>query len=86
MCLAVPGKIEKILAPTELQQMAEVNFNGLIKNVCIDFVPDVKIGEYVMVHVGFALNKVNEDEALEQLEAIAEVERIIIEKRNEISE
>jgi hydrogenase expression/formation protein HypC len=60
--------------------LAEVNFDGVIKKVCIDFIPDIKVGEYVMVHVGYALNKVNENEARNQLKAISEAEEIIRKK------
>jgi len=80
MCLAIPGKVEKIIEEKSSPRMAEVNFDGVIRQVCIDFIPDIKVGEYVMVHVGYALNKVNEKEAKEQLKAISEVEEIIRKK------
>lgn len=80
MCLAIPGKIQKIDDADISPRMAEVNFDGVIKKVCVDFIPDVKVGEYVMVHVGYALNKVNENEARNQLKAISEAEEIIRKK------
>lgn len=80
MCLAVPGKVQQINDINNSPRMAEINFDGVIKEVCIDFIPDIKIGEYVMVHVGYALNRVNEKEALEQLKAISEAEQIIRQK------
>lgn len=80
MCLAIPGKVQKLDELDASPRMAEVNFDGVIKKVCIDFISDIKVGEYVMVHVGYAINKVNEKEAIEQLKAISEAEEIIRKK------
>jgi hydrogenase expression/formation protein HypC len=80
MCLAIPGKVQKIIEEKSSPKMAEVNFDGVIKHVCVDFIPDIKIGEYVMVHVGFALNRVDEKEALNQLKAFSTAEDIIRKK------
>ncbi len=66
MCLAIPGKvvnIEKDVQPA----MGNVNFAGINRRVCLEWLPDVKVGEYVLVHVGFALTKVDEKEAEETL-------------------
>ena len=67
MCLAIPGKILKIERGNE-PLMGTVSFGGVEKNVCLEWVPEVNIGDYVMVHVGFALSTVDEKEALETLE------------------
>ncbi|MBT4089740.1 MAG: HypC/HybG/HupF family hydrogenase formation chaperone [Deltaproteobacteria bacterium] len=72
MCLAIPGRIEEI-GQQELLTMARVSFNGMIKEVCIEWVPDVKVGEYVIVHAGFAISILDEKEALENLKMINEV-------------
>lgn len=80
MCLAIPGKVQKLIEEKSSPRMAEVNFDGVVKQVCVDFIPDIKIGEYVMVHVGFALNRVDEKEALNQLKAISTAEDIIRKK------
>ncbi len=80
MCLAIPGKVQKIIEDKSSPKMAEVNFDGVIRQVCVDFIPDIKVGEYVMVHVGFALNRVDEKEALNQLKAISTAEDIIRKK------
>ncbi len=66
MCLAVPGKVLDIdtsVKPT----MGTVSFGGIRKSICLDWVPDIKEGEYVIVHVGFAISKMNEKEARETL-------------------
>jgi hydrogenase expression/formation protein HypC len=62
VCLAIPGKvldIDTTVRPT----MGTVSFGGIRKAVCLDWVPDLKVGEYVIVHVGFAISKMNEEEA-----------------------
>ncbi len=73
MCLAVPGRIEEIFHTKENLRMAKVNFAGVEKNVCIEWLPDASVGEYVMVHVGFALNKVDEKDALETIRILREM-------------
>lgn len=75
MCLAVPGKVLEIDRTSE-PVMGRVSFAGVEKRVCLEWVPDVTIGEYVIVHVGFAISKVDEEEArktLAFLEQVADV-------------
>jgi hydrogenase expression/formation protein HypC len=73
MCLAVPGKIISIDESNPELKMAKVNFGGISKDVCIQWLDDVNIGEYVLVHVGFALNKVDEKDAEETLRILREM-------------
>ena len=73
MCLAVPGKIISIDESNPELKMAKVNFGGVSKDVCIQWLDDVNIGEYVLVHVGFALNKVDEKDAEETLRILREM-------------
>lgn len=72
MCLAVPGKV---LAITEKDgtPMADVDFGGITKEVCLAYVPDLQVGEYTIVHVGFALQRLDEQSALETLELFAQM-------------
>ena len=63
MCLAVPGQILSITGDDPLLRMGKVSFGGIVKNVNLAYVPEAKTGDYVLVHVGFALNVVDEDEA-----------------------
>lgn len=72
MCLAVPGLIEEINSQGPMA-MATVNFSGIQKEVCIEWVQDVAVGDYVVVHAGFAINKLDKEEALENLRLIKEV-------------
>ncbi len=75
MCLAVPGKILSVAGGDDpLTRTAKVNFGGVIKDVNLAYVPDAGVGDYVIVHVGFALNKLDEEEALKTLEAIKALE------------
>jgi hydrogenase expression/formation protein HypC len=63
MCLAIPGKVEEILTEGDLR-IGRVNFGGIVKRVCLDYVPEVQVGDSPIVHVGFALSKIDEDMAL----------------------
>jgi len=76
MCLAIPGKILSIEA-NERSRLARVQFGGIVREVSLDFVPEAEVGEYVMVHVGFAISRVDADEAersYELLQAIGALE------------
>lgn len=81
MCLAIPGKIEMITSESAdpLSRKGKVNFGGILKEISLAYVPEAKVGEYVIVHVGFALGIVQEDEAkkvFEYLKAMGELEDI----------
>ena len=73
MCLAVPGKIVSISGDDPLTRAGKVNFGGIIKDVNFAYVPDAKVGDYVVVHVGFALNTVDEAEANQVFEYLREM-------------
>ena len=62
MCLGIPGKVIRTYLEHDVL-MGKVDFGGVSKQVCLDHVPDVRVGQYVLVHVGFALSKIDEDEA-----------------------
>jgi len=72
MCLAVPGRILNT-AEVDGTVMAEVDFGGVRKNVCLQYVPDAQVGEYVVVHVGFAIQRLDEQSAQDTL---AEFEKL----------
>jgi hydrogenase expression/formation protein HypC len=81
MCLAVPGKVEFIIESASELRMAKVNFGGIRKDICIEWLPEVKIGDYILVHVGVALTKLDEEEAALTLQAFKEWDEA---ERNEI--
>lgn len=72
MCLAVPGQVEEIFDDCGTA-MGRVNFGGVVKNVCLTFVPNIEIGDYAIVHVGFAISQIDEKSAKESLQAFAEL-------------
>jgi hydrogenase expression/formation protein HypC len=80
MCLAVPGRLIEISPDPNGVRMGKANFGGIVKQVCLEYTPEVRTGDYVLVHVGFALSKVNEEEAertyrlLEEMNQLTELE------------
>ena len=66
MCLGIPGRVTEIRDEAGLA-MGKVDFGGVRKDACLAYLPDVKLGDYVIVHVGFAISKVDEEEALRTL-------------------
>ncbi|HWE84118.1 MAG TPA: HypC/HybG/HupF family hydrogenase formation chaperone [Terracidiphilus sp.] len=72
MCLAIPGRVEEI-TEDGLIRMGRVNFGGVVKRVCLDYVPEIVVGDYAIVHVGFALARVDEETALETLETFRQM-------------
>jgi len=73
MCLAVPGKVLEIQQNPLGMTMGKVSFGGIAKTVSLAYLPDVKVGDYVLVHVGFALSKVDEKEAMEVFEYLRQM-------------
>lgn len=77
MCLAVPGKVVSINGDEPLMRQGKISFGGVIKEVSLAYVPDVKIGDYVIVHVGFALTILDEAAAQQSLAEFQEMEDIL---------
>ncbi|HLE33420.1 MAG TPA: HypC/HybG/HupF family hydrogenase formation chaperone [Bacteroidota bacterium] len=75
MCLAIPGKVLHI-DTTAQPVMGTVSFGGVQKSVCLDWIPELKVGEYVIVHVGFAISKMNEKDAQETLRLLEEMAEV----------
>jgi hydrogenase expression/formation protein HypC len=74
MCLAVPGKILDIYETNGLL-MGKIDFGGVTCEACLTFVPEAKVGDYTIIHVGFALNLIDEKEALETLALLDEISK-----------
>jgi hydrogenase expression/formation protein HypC len=72
MCLAIPGKVLEIDRAAQ-PVMGIVSFGGIQKQVCLEWIPEVTVGEYVIVHVGFAISKMNEVEATETLDILRQM-------------
>jgi hydrogenase expression/formation protein HypC len=72
MCLGVPGKIIETYQANGIS-MGKIDFGGVIREVCLEYVPDAKIGDYALIHVGFALNLISEQEAQETIELLQQI-------------
>ena len=72
MCLGVPGRIIEIYEADSLK-MGKVDFGGVIREACLEYVPEAQVGDYAVVHVGFAISLVSEEEAQATLEMLREI-------------
>jgi hydrogenase expression/formation protein HypC len=76
MCLAVPGKIVSIEGSDPLEKIGKVSFGGILKQVSLAYVPEAQVGDYVIVHVGFALSIIDEEEAQQTLADLEEIKTL----------
>lgn len=83
MCLGIPGKIQSIYQ-SENTRMGKVDFDGIEMDVCLEAVPEVTVGSYVIVHAGFAISMLSEDEARETLEIFTQMDAFAEEDENNI--
>lgn len=75
MCLAIPGKVVEAFDQRGLR-MARVQFGGITREACLEYVPETQVGDYVLVHVGFAISRVDEAEAERTYEALRELDQL----------
>ncbi len=73
MCLAVPGKIIKIIENDPLSRMGQIDFSGISKEISLAYLPEAKLDDYVIVHAGFAISLIDEEDAKESLNAFQEL-------------
>ena len=83
MCLGIPGKIVEIYEANGLR-MGRIDFSGVTREACLEYLPEAAIGDYALVHVGFAISLVGEDEALESLRLIREIANLQEEPGDEV--
>jgi hydrogenase expression/formation protein HypC len=76
MCLAIPGKIASITGEEPLMRMGKIDFGGVLKEASLAYVPEARVGDYVIVHVGFAISRLDEDEAHKVFEYLKEMEEL----------
>ena len=81
MCLAVPGKITSISGDEPLSRMGKIDFGGILKEASLAYVPEARVGDYVIVHVGFAISRVDEEEAKQVFEYLRQIDEL-----NELAE
>ena len=72
MCLGIPARITKV-NEDELMRMGKVDFGGVTREVCLAYVPEAQVGDYVIIHVGFAISQIDEAEARETLALMTEI-------------
>jgi len=75
MCLGIPGKITQTWEANGMR-MGKVDFGGVVKDACLAYVPEAEVGDYVIIHVGFAISRLDEDEALRTLELFREIDAV----------
>lgn len=76
MCLGVPGKLVEVDSDTANLAMGKVSFGGITKEVCLAYTPEAEVGDYVVVHVGFAISRIDEDEAHRVFEILREMDEL----------
>lgn len=76
MCLAVPGRVLEVSGGDALSRRGKIDFGGIEKEVSLAFVPEANVGDYVLVHVGFALSKIAEDEAREVFAYLKDIDAL----------
>jgi len=84
MCLAIPGKILDTREQNQIRH-GRVNFGGVVRDVCLDFVPEANVGHYVIVHVGFAISKVDAQEAQKTYELLNKMGLLDAELKSEVA-
>lgn len=76
MCLAIPGKLVSITGEDPLERTGKIDFGGVLKEANLAYVPEAQVGDYVIVHVGFAISRVDEAEAQQIFEYLREMEEL----------
>jgi hydrogenase expression/formation protein HypC len=85
MCLGVPGRVLELYSQDDLP-MGKVEFGGIVKEVCLAYTPEAKVGDYVLVHVGFALSRIDETEAQEIFSCLEEMARATADEEGDRAE
>ncbi len=75
MCLGIPGKVIELYQSNGMK-MAKVDFGGVVKEACMEYLPDIKLGDYTIIHVGFGLNILDEQEARETMDLLKQIDAL----------
>ena len=73
MCLGIPGKVVEIYQRDGMR-MGKVDFGGVVREACLEYLPDIQVGDYTIIHVGFGISRLNEKEARETLELLQQMD------------
>jgi len=84
MCLGVPGKIINVYEANGLK-MGKIDFNGVVREACLAYVPEAKVGDYAIIHVGFALNLISPEEAEETLNLLRNIAELDVDSGSSIN-
>jgi hydrogenase expression/formation protein HypC len=76
MCLGIPGKIVELYQVNGMK-MGKVDFGGVIREACLEYLPDIQIGDYTIVHVGFGISQLDEEEARQTLDMLREMDALV---------
>lgn len=75
MCLGIPGKVVEVYQANDMK-MGKVDFGGVIKEACLEFLPDIQVGDYTIVHVGFGISQLDEEEAQRTMDMLREMDML----------
>jgi hydrogenase expression/formation protein HypC len=75
MCLGIPGKVTELYQANGMK-MGRVDFGGVVKEACLEYVPDIQVGDYTLIHVGFGISRLDEKEARETLELLKQMDML----------
>jgi len=75
MCLGVPGKVIKLYQANGML-MGKIDFGGVVREACLEYLPDIQVGDYTIVHVGFGISRLDEKEARETLELLQQMDMV----------
>lgn len=75
MCLGVPGKVTEIYQANGMK-MGKVDFGGIVREACLEYLPDIQVGDYTIIHVGFGISRLDEKEARETLELLQQMDML----------
>lgn len=75
MCLGVPGKVMELYQANGMM-MGKVDFGGVVREACLEYLPEIQVGDYTIVHVGFGISRLNETEARETLELLQQLDML----------
>ncbi len=73
MCLGIPGKVTEIYQSNGMK-MGKVDFGGVVKEACLEYLPEIEVGDYTIIHVGFGISRLNEEEAQQTLAILKEMD------------
>ncbi len=85
MCIGIPGKVIEVYQQDELP-MGKVEFGGILKEICLAYTPEARVGQYVLVHVGFAISRIDEAEAEQIFSYLQEIDEALANQRKEPQE